>query len=238
MNGAEGRPPFPEEGQPGARGNLEETAYRRIRDAILARRLRPGAKLSEPAIARMIDMSRTPVRGALRRLAAEGLAVVTPRQGAAVAVPSPKDIRDAYLTREALESLAARLACDAVTESFLAGLRDAADRELSTLKDRSLGDYIEANNDFHLLVARGADNRPLEGAIRRCLALTNVYLSLYDPFYEAQAEDLRSQWEHRILIDALANRDPLWAEAAMRAHIRSSFATLDMDRLADGLRTL
>ena len=218
--------------------NAETLAYEGVIRLILEGRIPPGFPLVEQQVAEELGLSRTPVRNALRRLAAEGLAVVTPRQGAAVAVPSPKDIRDAYLTREALESLAARLACDAVTESFLAGLRDAADRELSTLKDRSLGDYIEANNDFHLLVARGADNRPLEGAIRRCLALTNVYLSLYDPFYEAQAEDLRSQWEHRILIDALANRDPLWAEAAMRAHIRSSFATLDMDRMADGLRTL
>ena len=222
----------------GDQSTAEEQAYEGVIRLILEGRIPLGFPLVEQQVAEELGLSRTPVRNALRRLAAEGLVTVTPNQGAMVAVPTPKDIRDAYLTREALESLAARLACDAVTESFLAGLRDAADRELSTLKDRSLGDYIEANNDFHLLVARGADNRPLEGAIRRCLALTNVYLSLYDPFYEAQAEDLRSQWEHRILIDALANRDPLWAEAAMRAHIRSSFATWDMDRMADGLRTL
>ena len=228
-----------EEGQgPPDRGNLEEGAYRRIRDAILARRLRPGAKLSEPAIARMIDMSRTPVRGALRRLAAEGLVTVTPNQGAMVAVPTPKDIRDAYLTREALEALAARLACGSVTEELLSGLRDAADRERIALRDRSLGDYLEANNRFHLLVARGADNQPLEGALRRCMALTNVYLSLFDSFYEVSEEDLRTQWEHRILIDALRSGDPYWAESAMRSHVRSAFAALDMDRMAEGLRVL
>ena len=222
----------------GDQSTAEGQAYEGVIRLILEGRIPPGFPLVEQQVAEELGLSRTPVRNALRRLAAEGLVTVTPNQGAMVAVPTPKDIRDAYLTREALESLAARLACDAVTESFLAGLRDAADRELSTLKDRSLGDYIEANNDFHLLVARGADNRPLEGAIRRCLALTNVYLSLFDSFYEVSEEDLRTQWEHRILIDALRSGDPYWAESAMRSHVRSAFAALDMDRMAEGLRVL
>jgi len=213
------------------RGNLEDLAYKRIRSAILARSLGPGARLAEPTLAKMIDMSRTPVRGALRRLAAEGLVTITPNQGAVVSTPSAKDIRDAYVTREPLEALAARLAVESATEGDLDRLRASAEREMRTLRERNLSEYIEANNDFHLAVAEMSRNKPLQAAIQACLTLTNVYLAFFDPFYEVEVEESRSNWEHRLLIEALQCRDPSWAEAAMRVHIRSSFAYLDIGKI-------
>jgi DNA-binding GntR family transcriptional regulator len=219
------------------RGNLEDLAYKRIRSAILARTLGPGARLAEPTLARMIDMSRTPVRGALRRLAAEGFVTITPNQGAVVSTPSAKDIRDAYVTREPLEALAARLAVDSATEANLDRLRTAAEKEVQTLRDRNLSEYIEANNDFHLAVADMSGNKPLQSAIQGCLALTNVCLAFFDPFYDVQVEESRSNWEHRLLIEALQARDPSWAEAAMRVHIRSSFAYLDIAKIDRELGT-
>ena len=217
------------------RGNLEDIAYRKIRSAILARSLGPGARLAEPTLARMIDMSRTPVRGALRRLAAEGLVAITPNQGAVVSTPSAKDIRDAYVTREPLEALAARLAVESVTEGSLERLRTASEREIRTLRERNLSEYIEANNDFHLTVAGMSGNKPLQASIQNCLTLTNVCLAFFDPFYDVEVDESRSNWEHRLLIEALQARDPSWAEAAMRVHIRSSFAYLDIAKIEKGL---
>jgi len=219
------------------RGNLEDLAYKRIRSAILARTLGPGARLAEPTLARMIDMSRTPVRGALRRLAAEGFVTITPNQGAVVSTPSAKDIRDAYVTREPLEALAARLAVDSATEANLDRLRAAAEKEVQTLRERNLSEYIEANNDFHLAVADMSGNKPLHSAIQGCLSLTNVCLAFFDPFYDVRVEESRSNWEHRLLIEALQARDPSWAEAAMRVHIRSSFAYLDIAKIEKELGT-
>lgn len=218
------------------RGNLEDLAYKRIRSAILARSLGPGARLAEPALAKMIDMSRTPIRGALRRLAAEGLVKITPNQGAVVSTPSAKDIRDAYITREPLEALAASLAAGSVADGNLDRLKDAAEREKATLRDRNLSEYIDANNDFHMIIARMSGNKPLEAAIRGCLTLTNVYLAFFDPFYDVEVEESRSSWEHRLLIEALQRRDPSWAESAMRVHVRSSFAYIDIDRIEKELR--
>lgn len=213
------------------RTNLEDIAYRKIRSAILARGLRPGARLAEPALAGMTGMSRTPVRAALRRLAAEGLVTITPNQGAVVSAPSAKDIRDAYITREPLEALAARLATETADESGILRLKEAAEKEVQTLRARNLSEYIEANSEFHLTVAGMSDNKPLVAAIQSCLALTNVCLAFFDPFYEVQVEESRSNWEHRLLIEALQARDPFWAEAAMRVHIRSSFAYLDIAKI-------
>jgi len=56
-------------------------------------------------------------------------------------------------------------------------------------------------------------------------------LAFFDPFYDVQVEESRSNWEHRLLIEALQARDPSWAEAAMRVHIRSSFAYLDIGKI-------
>lgn len=213
------------------RGNLEDIAYQKIRSAILARSLRPGSRLTEPALAGMTGMSRTPVRGALRRLAAEGLVTIAPNQGAVVSSPSAKDIRDAYVTREPLEALAARLAVESVTEGSLERLRSASEKEVKTLRERNLSEYIEANNDFHLAVAEMSRNKPLLASIQNCLTLTNVCLAFFDPFYDVQVEESRSNWEHRLIIEALQARDPSWAEAAMRVHIRSSFAYLDIAKI-------
>lgn len=214
-----------------SRGNLEDIAYRKIRNAILDRTLRPGSRLSEPTLAKMTRMSRTPVRGALRRLAAEGLVAITPNQGAAVSAPSAKDIRDAYITREPLEALAARIAAENADEGGILRLKEAAEKEVRTLRERNLSEYIEANSHFHLTVAEMSDNKPLLAAIQSCLTLTNVCLAFFDPFYDVQVEESRSNWEHRLLIEALQARDPFWAEAAMRVHIRSSFATLDIAKI-------
>ena len=213
------------------RGNLEDLAYRKIRSAILARTLAPGARLAEPVLAKMTEMSRTPIRAALRRLAAEGLVTITPNPGAVVSTPSERDIRDAYITREPLEALAAPLAVDSVSGENLSLLAKAADRETRTLRERNLSEYIEANNDFHLAVAEMSKNKPLQAAIQSCLTLTNVGLAFFDPFYDVQVEESRSNWEHRLLIEALQARDPSWAEAAMRVHIRSSFAYLDIGKI-------
>lgn len=213
------------------RGNLEDIAYRKIRSAILARTLGPGARLAEPTLARMTEMSRTPVRGALRRLAAEGLVTITPNQGAVVSTPSAKDIRDAYVTREPQEALAAGLAVQSADAANLRRLREAAEREARTLRERNLSEYIEANSDFHLTVAAMSNNKPLQAAIQGCLALTNVCLAIFDPFYDVEADESRSNWEHRRIVEALDARDPSWAEAAMRVHIRSSFAYLDIAKI-------
>jgi hypothetical protein len=75
---------------------LEDLAYGRIRAAILAGKLPPGTRLAEPTLAKKINISRTPVRGALRRLASEGLVTISANHGATVTVPSLRDIENAY----------------------------------------------------------------------------------------------------------------------------------------------
>jgi DNA-binding GntR family transcriptional regulator len=69
----------------------------------------------------------------------------------------------------------------------------------------------------------------LEQAVESAMNRTNVYLSLLDPFYELAGSGDHQTWEHALIIDALEAGDSLWAEAAMRVHIRSSRAVMDLD---------
>ena len=103
-----------------ATATLAEQVYDHLRQGILANDYPPGTSLPEETVAARFSVSRVPVREALRRLAADGLVTLTPRQGATVSSLSPKQFLDAYRVREALETLAIRLA---IPESHRSGHR-------------------------------------------------------------------------------------------------------------------
>src|SRR4051812_8782807 len=98
-NGAHVAPAF-------STATLAQQVYDYLRQRILANDFPPNAALPEESLAAQLKVSRVPVREALRRLAADGLVTITPRQGAAVSSLSPKQFLDAYRLREALEVLA------------------------------------------------------------------------------------------------------------------------------------
>src|SRR3990172_4576872 len=89
---------------------LSEVVYRRIRRSIILGEFPFGSSLSETELARRLEVSKTPVREALRRLAQEGLVLTTPHKGAVVASLTVEDLEEIYLMRSRLESLAARFA--------------------------------------------------------------------------------------------------------------------------------
>ena len=94
-----------------------DLVYHKLRAQIIAKKRRPGERLPEETIARELDVSRTPVREAIRRLATEGLVTLIPNAGARLANPSRREIIDTYEVREYLECLAARKAAVNITEA-------------------------------------------------------------------------------------------------------------------------
>ena len=108
MNAANAAPDAPLENR-----TLREQVIDHLREEILASRLAPGTELGEAALARSLGISRGPLREALGALTAEGLVTIVPRRGAVVTRLTRKEFIDAYQVREALESLAVRLAVSA-----------------------------------------------------------------------------------------------------------------------------
>ena len=94
---------------------LREQVIDHLREEILTSRLAPGTELGEAALARSLGISRGPLREALGALTAEGLVTIVPRRGAVVTRLTRKEFIDAYQVREALESLAVRLAVPRLT---------------------------------------------------------------------------------------------------------------------------
>ena len=107
----------------------KDVIYRSLRQAIIEQALKPGAKLPEDRIGEQFGVSRTGVRGALVRLAAEGLVEIRPNRGAAVAEPSLEEAQDIFDMRRCLELLKEHVACPVLV---LAGNHDLWRRETNS----------------------------------------------------------------------------------------------------------
>jgi len=107
----------------GRRPSLSDIALERIVEAIICGDLTPGQRLKEAVLARDLQISRGPLREALGRLEGRNLLVRTPQIGVMLADPSEQEILDTFLTREALEGVACRLAAERMTDKELVSLR-------------------------------------------------------------------------------------------------------------------
>jgi DNA-binding GntR family transcriptional regulator len=209
---------------------LAQQVYQNLREGILANAYPPGAPLPEEALAAEFEVSRVPVREALRRLAAEGLVTLTPRQGAVVSSLSPKQFLDAYRVREALETLAIRLATPRVTPDDLKELDRLQEAMRKHAADGNVDAFFAANAAFHQLLVDRADNADL----------TSIYAGLLDRLrrYRNPSVDLRggltrSIEEHQAILDAVRAGDADDAARLLAEHIEVPQRVLEMEATGD-----
>ena len=152
-----------------------------IQARVLSGEIATGARLRQESLAAEFGVSRTPVREALRKLQASGLVEVQPRRGALVRRPSARDVREAYEVRAELEGLAASLAAARIRDGELHRLREAQRlfrRSVTSLlawrrrqardelvRGEAHGDWIAANDSFHLAIQEAAGNRRLRATL-------------------------------------------------------------------------
>ena len=187
-----------------------------LRQRIFARELEPGSWIDELRISEALGISRTPLREALKVLAAEGLVTMKVRRGAYVTEVSEKDLRDVYHLLALLESDAARVVAQHATSAQM-GQLVALQKNLAQAtghRDR----FFELNEAFHMLLLDLADNRwrvQMVADLRKVMKL-NRHSSL---FKEGRME--QSLAEHRAIVDALVARQPELAAERMSAHFMS-----------------
>jgi DNA-binding GntR family transcriptional regulator len=200
----------------------------RLRDDILGRRLEPGARLVELDLTERFDVSRGPVREALRRLAAEGFIEHLPNRGAVVRRLSRREVCELFAIRTELEALAARLAAEAPEDQkraeFLTAIQPIFDE-----RPREACRYLKENADFHAAIMELSGNRQMR----------DLVLRLQLPLIMAQVGDIltpdvleASVREHREITAAILARDAKAADAAMRAHLTRA-SVLALARLAE-----
>ena len=187
-----------------------------LADEIVRGALAPGAPLDETDIARRFNVSRTPVREALRQLAASGLVDARAHRGAVVARPSIERLTGMFEAMAELEAMCAGLAAERMTPSDRNGL-EAIHEELRVLSYTGNPDrFHEVNERFHNAIYAGSQN----GYIAEMTLATRVRVQ---PFRRAQFRNLgrlaKSHAEHGRVVVAIMRGDRVGAAAAMRAHI-------------------
>ena len=193
--------------------------YQLILDAIDGGELTGGARLVETELAQRFGVSRTPVREALKRLEAQGVAAVEGRR-LVVATLDHDQLGELYEVRGVVEGLAARLAARHAAPEEIAVLRGMVEADRG-LADRP-GELAQANKRFHRQMHRASHNRYLNRMLqdmRRSLALLSS-TSLAVP-----GRGVESIAEHDTLIRAIEARDEDAAEAAARQHISNAYVS-------------
>lgn len=201
-----------------------DIVYKKLRARIFAKKYRPGERLPEVALAKDLEVSRTPVREALRRLATEGLVLLIPNVGARLACPSQQEIINTYEVREYLECMAARKAASHISAEQVAELEQAIEDEERVFAARNFEEYLEVNRRFHCTLAGASGNPVLAEYVGNLMARTCVYMIFYENFFDAQSNP--SLDEHRALLKALVNREPQKAEQLMKIHLMLSATSL------------
>ena len=140
---------------------LREIVFETLRGAIIDGTLKPGERLMEVQLAEDMGVSRTPVREAIRKLELEGLVLMIPRKGAYVSGISSKDIADVFEVRAALESLAAGLAAERITEQELEDLNRFMVEVTINAEIGDLEKVIKSDTDFHDQIYRASRNSRL-----------------------------------------------------------------------------
>lgn len=203
----------------------EDQIVNAILDAIAEQRLPAGTKLGEQALSDLFSCNRANVRRALASLAAQQVVELRPNRGAFVMTPSPKEARDIFQARRAIESTLARHASGRASAEDITFLRKNILEEAEARKAGDKPAELRASRQFHMRIAQIAGNLVLERFLSELTMRSTLILGLYSPTGSSScAED-----EHDRIVDALetGNTDELVRLAD--EHLRHLEAGLNFD---------
>jgi DNA-binding GntR family transcriptional regulator len=196
---------------------LATRVHERLREAILTRTLKPGARLDQNQIAEYLNVSLAPVREALKGLEAEGLVTILPRRGAFVAEISTTDLDELYFTRALIEGETIYHAVPHMTQQHIADLQQLINRMRQATAAGDINTYISLNREFHLGIYTCLNNQLLLQLIHNLWKRSELYRYRY-MFIKHDVE--RVHQEHQAILDACAQGDQAAARAAAALHIQ------------------
>lgn len=196
-----------------------DKAYNRIRKGIVSGELAPGQHLKEEELAVLCDVSRTPIRDALRKLEADYFVQRHDNQRVFVASWTDEDIDDIFALRAMLEGFAASRAAKYISDAQISAMKQhnltikkAVEQDGSIDPDI----FMENNRSFHKILLDAARSTRLALMLQKLVEQPVVMRTLVS---YGQKELHRSLEQHSEILDALEARDPVWANAAMTGHI-------------------
>ena len=203
--------------------------YLALRRALLRREIKAGERLLETTLAARLGVSRTPVREALTRLVAEGLAEDVPGSRGVIVRDMQKELAEIYALRQVLEGYAARVAAERITGDELAALERISSQIAACVRkkeedDAALAQHAALTNELHRLIANASRNDRL---IRMIADYGNYFLNVdFLKMYD-RATMSRMQQQHEKILVALRARDGEQAEKLVREHFADALAVID-----------
>ena len=216
----------------------EAEIFARMHQAVLDRRLEPGMKLKEVALAEAFGVNRAVVRRVLARLSYERLVVLRPNRAAVVASPSVQESRDIFAARRVVEAAIVASLAGSVSRPALKGLRTLLRDEQAAYARGDTRRGLQLSLEFHRALARLAGNGVLADFLGQLVARTPLIVLAYQ---SGNADSACADDAHAAIVDALARADGNEAVALMTAHLSNLEAQLDLaekKRLAPDLATL
>ncbi len=213
---AHGEQEAPGAGSSGATTTLAEGLRYQLEQLITSGELRPGSRLDEQELAQRYMVSRTPVREALRLLAAQHLVTLRGRQGAVVKQIDTHALIEMFVVMAELEGLCARLACRRMTPETLKRILAIHDRLRRTSEAGDIDLFFQANREFHEAIYDASCNGFLAEQTR---ALRNQVSAHRRRMSLMPGRVNNTLTQHQTIIDAICSHDSELAYRAMRDHV-------------------
>ncbi len=201
---------------------LSEQVFESLQEAIVLGELNPGQKIRESELAQRYNTSRGPLRDALRRLESRRLVTNTPNAGARVVKLSTQQLIELYQVREALEGMTCRLAASNMSDEGIQELSDLLDKHEQEVQRKDGAEYFrqEGDLDFHFRIAVGCQNELLRTTL--CEDHYQLIRLYRYKFANRKGRPNKALSEHRMILEAIKERDGELAELLMRRHIRNA----------------
>lgn len=200
------------------RANLHEHAANRLRQMLVEGRIAPGAKLNERELSEVLDVSRTPLREAIKMLAAEGLVELVPNRGAVALKLSEDDVRHTFEVMGGLEALSGELAAQRITDAELSEIRAMHFEMLAAYTRRDLSNYYRLNAQIHRAINAAAKNPVLAATYDRVNARLQALRFRSNQDEEKWKSAMK---EHEQMVDALARHDAAAMRAVLASHLKN-----------------
>jgi DNA-binding GntR family transcriptional regulator len=198
---------------------LRQIVVDKLRNAIISTQLKPGQRLVERELCKVLDVSRTSVREALRYLESEGLVQYAGQRGPSVTVLNAQDVKNIYELRAALEGLAGELFCDRANDEQISLLQDTTDALKNAFDRSEVSEVLACTKDFYDQLLEGSGNAELDTSLNRLLARIMV-LRASTIAYPGRWKD--SLMEMQAIMQAISKRDGETARKACVAHVNAA----------------
>ncbi|MBS0391389.1 MAG: GntR family transcriptional regulator [Proteobacteria bacterium] len=186
-----------------------------ISEQIISGEFKPGTRLDERLLAQQFNVSRTPVREALRQLAARGLTQLLPMRGVVVMEISIKELSEILTAYCEIEAMCARLAAESMTAMEKTELQYIHELSNEHVAAGDLDKYLEANRELHRLILEGVHN----SVISKMAGEIRDRLSPYRQYHPSETDRLASSHDaHKDIVEAIMEGNGEKAYLAMRAH--------------------